>query len=597
MTVEKSKWAIAVLAGVALALSAAACGKSQETEILVYELHEDSDTDTGTGEEPDPEPDECPDYYVDDKGRCIRYVDFEADSQDCGLSWMTAFSEIQPAIDAAYAAAIQLGHCEVWVAEGTYFSYENNSSDSIRLKPNVTVYGGFAGDEIWLSERDWVAHETIIDGTEAGGENHSYHVVMGSNDSDLDGFTITGGRAFGDAPHHRGGGIYLNASNTTVNNCTIIGNEAVDGGGIFAYDAWPVVEASLIADNRAQRGGGMLVLNGFALIGDTRFENNHAEESGGGAYFEKIYSACYPILEEVEFVANSAEVDGGAIYNISCNPNVDDALFDDNQVGERGGAIATYRGSFDLSESTITNNRAALDGGGLYGKFTDTVIAHCEFERNQALRHAGGAYCELTDAEIYASSFLLNTAAEDGGALTVYFDEPRVVNTLISGNEANRGAGIFNGTRAETEVVNCTLHGNTAADIGGGLYNAYLSEPTIYNTIVWGNDFKEIYDEIGSEATISYTDVRGGYPGLYNIDQDPIFAGPGFWSDSDTPLDESDDIWVEGDYHLLAISPCIDAANDDVSPTYDAEGKTWSDVEDAGLPGSLVDMGIFDFQP
>jgi predicted outer membrane repeat protein len=597
MAAQTKRWAIALLAGAVLALSSAGCGKSQETEIWGYALHGDTDTDTGTEEDPDTEPDECPDYYLDDKGRCIRYVDFESDGVDCGLNWETAFTEIQPAIDAAYAAAIQLGHCEVWVAEGTYYSYENSPADSIRLKPNVTVYGGFAGDEVWLTERDLEAHETIIDGTEQGGEGHSYHVVMGANDSDLDGFTVTGGRAYGDAPHHRGGGIYLNASNTTVNNCTIIDNEAIDGGGIFAYDSVPVVEASEVVDNRAVRGGGMLMLNGYALIGDTLFENNSAEESGGGVYFEKIYSACYPIMQGVEFVANTAEIDGGAVYNISCNPSIDVGSFEDNEAGERGGAIATYRGSLDVTEAIVTGNRAAIDGGGFYGKFTDTAISHCEFERNQALRHAGGAYCELTDAAIYASSFVLNTAAEDGGALTVYFDEPRLTNTLISGNEANRGAGIFNGTRAETAITNCTLHGNLAADAGGGLYNAYLSEPDVYNTIVWGNDFKEIYDEIGSECTISYSDVRGGYPGSYNIDDDPIFAGPGFWNDNDTPLDESDDVWVEGDYHLLAISPCIDAANDEVSPTYDAEGKTWADMEDTGLPGNSVDMGIYDFQP
>lgn len=595
MTVETSRVGIVVLLGAALMVTA--CGKSTDTEIDVYELSEEVDTDTGSEDEPDTESEECPDFYLDAQGRCIRYVDFDAESTECGFDWDSAFTEIQPAIDSAYAAAVQIGHCEVWVAEGTYYSYDDGESDSIRLKPNVTVYGGFAGDEYWLTERDLTAHETIIEGQELGGENHSYHVVMGANDADLDGFTVRGGRAFGDPPHHRGGGIYLNASNTTINNCTIVDNEAIDGGGVFAYDSWPVVEASVIANNRAQRGGGMLVLNGFALISDTRFEHNHADESGGGAYFEKIYSACYPDLEGVEFVSNTAEIDGGAIYNISCNPGVESATFEDNQVGERGGAIATYRGSFSINEATVTGNRAAIEGGGFYGKFSDTAISLSRFERNQALVNAGGAYLELTDAAIYASSFVLNSAAEDGGGVTVYFDEPRLVNTLFSGNEANRGGGIFNGTRAETEVVNCTLHGNLAEDSGGGMYNAWLAEPNVYNTIVWGNDNKEIFDEIGSETTISYTDVRGGYTGIYNIDADPLFAGPAFWSDNDTPLDESDDVWVEGDYHLLAVSPCIDAANDDVSPTYDAEGKTWADVEDAGLPGSSVDMGIFDFQP
>jgi predicted outer membrane repeat protein len=590
------KWAGTLLLTAAM-VALGGCGKNKDVEIPAYALDLDSDSETETETEESGPGDECPEAYLDDKGRCIRYVDFESDGTDCGYNWNTAFDEIQPAIDSAYTAAIQLGHCEVWVAAGTYYSFSNSASDSVRLKPNVSVYGGFAGDEEWLTERDIEANVTIIDGREQGGEDASYHVVMGSNDADLDGFTITGGRALADPPHHRGGGIYLNAANTHVLNCKITGNEAFDGGGVFTYDSWPIVENSLIASNRAQRGGGMLTLNGFAHLSDVRFENNLAEESGGGLYFERVYSACYPVLENIEFVDNTASIDGGAVYNISCNPTIDGALIESNTVGERGGGVATYRGSFDLSNALLVNNRAPLDGGGVYSKFTDTTISYCDFEANLALGDAGGVYLELTEGTIYASTFVQNSAGNDGGAITVYFDDPRVLNTLITGNRSNRGAGIFNGTRAETEVVNCTLHGNVAAEDGGGLYNADLSEPEIYNSILWQNESKQIYDEIGSEVIVGYSDVQYGYPGIFNIDADPLFAAPGSWDDNGTPLDNSDDSWIEGDYHLLEWSPCIDMADDSVSPEMDAEGKAWADLEDTGLPDIATDMGIFDFQP
>jgi hypothetical protein len=98
-------------------------------------------------------------------------------------------------------------------------------------------------------------------------------------------------------------------------------------------------------------------------------------------------------------------------------------------------------------------------------------------------------------------------------------------------------------------------------------------------------------------VVVSYCDVKDGYPGINNIDSDPLFLGPGYWDDNETPLDDTDDYWVEGDYHLLNGSPCIDMADDAVSPTLDAEGKTWADMENAGLPDAAVDMGIYDFQP
>lgn len=572
------------------------CGKRGDVEIPVYPLPLDTESETMSETETEFGIDECPDVYVDSNGNCIRYVNWQSDSPECGLTWNTAYTTIQDGIDAAYAAALQLGYCEVWVASGVYRSYETGPLDSIRLKPNVAVFGGFAGNEEWLDDRDIQANETVIDGLEEGGEGRSYHVVMGADNSALDGFTVTGGRADGDAPHHRGGGIYINACDTSIANCTIIGNEAVDGGGVFAYDGWPVVEQTEISGNTATHGGGIFVLNGFAHLSNVRFVENQASISGGGLFLERVYAACYVDLTDIEFISNSADEDGGAMYNISCNPMVDYSLFESNLAGGNGGAIATYRGSFDLANSFLEDNRAVLDGGGFYGKFSDTAISYTEIAGNMAQRDAGGVYCELTDTEIYSSTFLFNLAAEDGGAITVYFDEPNFVNTLLTGNQANRGAGIFNGTRAETEIVNCTLHGNQAFEMGGGLYNAQLAEPEVYNSVLWENHPKEIFDEIGSEATVSYSDIRDGYPGLLNIDSDPVFAGPGRWDDNDTPLEESDDFWVEGDYHLLPISPCIDVAYDAISPTQDAEGKTWADTENKGLPDVVVDMGIFDFQ-
>ena len=66
--------------------------------------------------------------------------------------------------------------------------------------------------------------------------------------------------------------------------------------------------------------------------------------------------------------------------------------------------------------------------------------------------------------------------------------------------------------------------------------------------------------------------------GIGNIDVDPCFAAPGRWDAKGTPMDESDDFYVAGDYHLKSqtgrfdpntqawvqddiTSPCIDAGD------------------------------------
>jgi len=81
-----------------------------------------------------------------------------------------------------------------------------------------------------------------------------------------------------------------------------------------------------------------------------------------------------------------------------------------------------------------------------------------------------------------------------------------------------------------------------------------------------------------SDICASYCNVRGGWPGEGNTDVDPLFAVSGYWDASGTPEDPSDDVWVDGDYHLRSqagrwdpvaarwvldevTSPCIDAGD------------------------------------
>ncbi|MBN1514391.1 MAG: right-handed parallel beta-helix repeat-containing protein, partial [Phycisphaerae bacterium] len=76
----------------------------------------------------------------------------DGDDGNDGSSWALAKRTVQAGVNAASA----LGG-EVWVESGTYL-------ERITLLPYAHVYGGFAGTETQLSERDWVANVTILDG-------------------------------------------------------------------------------------------------------------------------------------------------------------------------------------------------------------------------------------------------------------------------------------------------------------------------------------------------------------------------------------------------------------------------------------------------
>ena len=74
----------------------------------------------------------------------------------------------------------------------------------------------------------------------------------------------------------------------------------------------------------------------------------------------------------------------------------------------------------------------------------------------------------------------------------------------------------------------------------------------IANSILW-NGGNELWEEYGAIATVTYSNVQGGWPGDGNIGADPLFV------DADGPdgISGTDD----DDLRLLIGSPCTDAGD------------------------------------
>ena len=70
-----------------------------------------------------------------------------------------------------------------------------------------------------------------------------------------------------------------------------------------------------------------------------------------------------------------------------------------------------------------------------------------------------------------------------------------------------------------------------------------LPSPKLTNCILWGDSQDEIVEDTSS-PTVTYSDIQGGYSGDGNINADPLFI------DADN-----------GDFHLTADSPCIEAGH------------------------------------
>jgi hypothetical protein len=160
----------------------------------------------------------------------------------------------------AYALAVATSGDQVWVKAGVHKpTTGSDRGASFALKSGVAIYGGFAGNETALSQRDWVTNKTILSGdidnndtTDASGVvtsttgitgTNSYHVVVANsvNNAQLDGFIITAGQANATRfPNNAGGGRYHFQSALTLRNLVFSANAASDsGGGMYRYDASP----------------------------------------------------------------------------------------------------------------------------------------------------------------------------------------------------------------------------------------------------------------------------------------------------------------------------------------------------------------------
>jgi hypothetical protein len=292
-------------------------------------------------------------------------------SGDCS-TWATACT-LQAALTAATSGD------EVWVAEGTHTPGTIRSA-TFQLKSGVAVYGGFAGTETTRSERDWVAHPTVLSGdvgTPGDNSDNAYHVVTGSGTDAtavLDGFTITGGNANGSSrPNNCGGGMYnVFSSSPTLTNVTFSGNSAGDGGGgggmCNDYSSPTLTNVTFSANSAAYRGGGMVNYNSSPTLINVTFSGNSAAYDGGGMFNLQYGSLT---LTNVTFSGNSASDEGGGMYNEGSNPTLTNCILWGN-TATTGYQIYNSSSTPSISYSDVQGSGGSVgwdttlgtDGGG-----------------------------------------------------------------------------------------------------------------------------------------------------------------------------------------------------------------------------------------
>lgn len=430
---------------------------------------------------------------------------------------------------------------------------------------------------------------------------------------------------FRDNSARDGGGMYNNVNAPTVVRCTFEGNSAsFEGGGMYNFGASPTVSDCTFSGNSAVLGGGVFSFTGSPTVTDCAFTQNTADVFGGG--MENSISS--PTVSGCVFSGNTAGQSGGGMRNTDGRPTITHCTFSGNAAPEGGGMENGAISSDAVVTDCIFLGNSAQTGGGMFNNSNDPTVARCAFEGNSAGQNGGGMYNLGASPSVRDCTFSENFAIIGGGMSNNANASPTVTHCRFIGNAAGggHGGGMYNRNDSDPVVTNCTFGGNSAAFDGGGMLNERNSSPTVHcctfqgnvavgagggmisvdefgfnsntvlsNSVVWGNAPDQIVGASGAVMTVSHSNVQGGWPGVGNIDADPLFA------DADGP----DGIHgtADDDLRLLFGSPCINTGDNAALPAdvgdLDDDGDTLEAIPfdldgHARVLCTVVDMGAYE---
>jgi hypothetical protein len=262
--------------------------------------------------------------------RKIIYIDCLVESNGDGTSWLNAFKYLNAALSAASSG------CEIWVADGTYKPGQDASNPdglstaSFSVPSNVKLYGGFAGSETALSQRDPSVYKTMLNGNING--SYCYTVVnLLNNGTLLDGISIQSGGTYG---------IWSD-------------------GQALGQLVFPIVRNCVIENNKT----GVLAYKYSSLIVENCKVINNTEAISVYSYNTNITST--PIIRGCEIQNNGVT---GISISGDCNVTIQNCLIANNDTGtanySRG--IYSYSGICRIINCTIVGHNKNSYSRGVY---------------------------------------------------------------------------------------------------------------------------------------------------------------------------------------------------------------------------------------
>ncbi|HEY3268715.1 MAG TPA: choice-of-anchor Q domain-containing protein [Armatimonadota bacterium] len=284
-------------------------------------------------------------------------------------------------------------------------------------------------------------------------------------------------------------------------------------------------------------------------------------------------------------------------------------------MGTLSGTPAALRGSgvLCLSDGTISNNvitgNTADYGAGVELE-SGAAVQNNVITGNTATTRGGGVNTQ--SAGRVTGNTIAHNHAPSGGGVCVSAEIPALDRNTIAWNTAAQGAGVYTdgsgrnpfgvGTYGPSWTANVVAN-NTATGNGGGVYATY--PPNLIHWTIAGNAAADGGAVHGAQVGLSNCIVAFNSPGLFSPAAGMVITGSDVYGNARYDVQNTPDprgaagnlsvnpmfASTDGDYHLTAGSPAINAAAD-----LGGGGLT---LDRDGLPrvfGPHADMGAYEFR-
>lgn len=485
----------------------------------------------------------------------IIYVKAGATGAATGSTWNDAFPRLESALAAAASGD------QIWMASGVYTPTIGGAfypTATFTLTPGVAIYGGFAGGETDLAQRNWETNLTTLSCDIAGDDpavpndtnpaaytDNCYHVVHGADGASLDGLTIRGGAAINDPnpcsvttliPVAGCGGGVVNIGEAitltqamTLTNVVLRSNLGNVGAAVINVYGRLALQHVTVRDNASNMMGAVINAIGQAQVNDVDFISNRSQGYGGG--LTNVNGWLH--LEDVTFTRNTSQQYGGGLMN-SIQPgqpgseiagvSLNNVLFNRN-TAVLGGGLMSMGGPITLTQVTFARNSVSMGyGGGMTLMQGSAVLNDVAFNDNSGYQAGGGLMTMDSAITLTQVTFTGNQAQQMGGGWASIDDLKAVAHdlTLTRNSTMLAGGGIINQGSVMT-LTQVTFVQNDAtgmaggSNIGGGGMANIGSSPVLTDLLFEGNTslFGGGMMNVGGSPRLNNVTFRDNASGAY----------------------------------------------------------------------------------